>query len=106
MKKYRVNLVCALSGKPKKKVVSALPVKIAGFEFLDLFMYQFDGTFCLLNDDRSPSEMEGKFCITENKRGYYISYGDDPESVYYEASLKLNEKGIDTVTESIAQAVL
>ena len=78
----------------RQKEVQGLPVVVRGFEFLDLFMTQADGTYGMARRGFSRNELQGKYLITERTTGLNL-FGafDGPEEAYYEVSAKLHEKG-------------
>jgi hypothetical protein len=88
------------------KELVAAPIKIKGFEFMDLYCYCHPGTFNLVGCDLSLDEQKGKYVISENQTGYYCGKPfDSPEQCYFEFTKHLNDLGVEKVRE-IMQEVL
>lgn len=78
------------------QTVEGIKIKIVGFEFFPLFIYQADGSYGLggKNHTRvfSAKEIKGKYIVTEEKSGYWCGIlADDPEEAYSQIKHKLEE---------------
>ena len=78
----------------KQREVQGIPIRVKGFEFLELFITQADGTYGLARRGFSREELKGKYVVSEVTTGLNL-FGafDSPEEAYYEVSAKLHEKG-------------
>lgn len=94
-----------------EKEVEGCSFKVEGFEFMELFVYQHDGTFALgsldsLDSDYSPEEAKGKYIASEGKTGFYFGdICDDPEEAVYKATLKLREKGAEFCKKRMGEVI-
>ena len=85
-------------GKSYLKEVDGAPITIEGFEFMELFIYQHDGSFGLGNEKGkrivTPRKAKGKFVVAESRTGAYISPPcSNPEEAYFKVKKKLKKVG-------------
>ncbi len=89
-----------------KREVEAIPIQIQGFEFMELFISQADGSYGLEDvNGINNNNIKGKYIISEATTGLYCAGPfDDPEEAYFELSKHLNLMGPQIVKESLEQA--
>ena len=85
-------------GESYLKEVIGVPITVEGFEFLELFIYQHDGRHGLENRKGkrivTPSQAKGKFVVSENQTGAYVSLPcSNPEEAYFKVKKKLKKVG-------------
>jgi len=80
----------------KQITVQGIPIRVKGFEFLDLFITQADGTYSLARRGFSRKELEGKYVVSEVTTGLNL-FGafDSPEEAHHEVSTRLHDKGVE-----------
>lgn len=89
-------------GRIKRTEVQGVPIRVRGFDFLELFMAQADGTYGLARRWFSRRELDGKYVITEATTGFNL-FGafNSPEEAYYVVSAKLQEKGVARMRQMV-----
>lgn len=94
-----------------RKTVQGFHFSVEGFEFLDLFIYQLDGSFHLVELDGktiryNAENIKGKYAISESSTGMYLGRAfDDAEEAISEITKRCQEYGVDKVKELLANGL-
>lgn len=105
----RYEITVMRSGIHQRKEVEGIPVRFAGFDELEAFMYQADGTYALGDEHGGyfidASQIKGKYLIAEETTGRYIDKPfAHPQEAYNHVADKLKELGKDRVSELLSRA--
>ena len=101
MKKYQI-----IYENGERREIDGVAVKIKGFEFLDLFITQCDGSYAIKGRERIRLEIpRGKYAISDNHTGRNL-FGayENPEEAYSDTSRRLNDMGVEPVRLAFEKA--
>jgi len=98
------------AGIVSRQEVEGFPIKVRGFEFMPLFIYQADGSYGLgdfKGQTHSAEQIKGKYLVAETASGLWCGIiADEPEQAYWLLSEKLKEINVslDKYRESLSKA--